>query len=61
LSAPDEKRGLTFSGERSTGVLVVFELDHKLILLEPFKMSAKAFLVDHQLSWLMRHRGLPTC
>jgi hypothetical protein len=31
------KRGLIFAGERSTGVLVVFELDHGFILLEPFQ------------------------
>jgi hypothetical protein len=31
------KRGLIFACERSTGVLVVFELDHRFILLEPFQ------------------------
>jgi hypothetical protein len=31
------KRGLIFACERSVGVLAVFELDHRLMLLEPFK------------------------
>jgi hypothetical protein len=37
----EEQRGLTFSCERSVGVLVVFELDHRVILLEPFQMMHK--------------------
>jgi hypothetical protein len=36
-----DRRGLTFACERSGGVLVVFELDHRVILLEPFKMMHK--------------------
>jgi hypothetical protein len=32
---------LLFACERSAGVLVVFELDHRVILLEPFKMMHK--------------------
>jgi hypothetical protein len=35
------KRGLIFACERSAGVLVVFELAHRAILLEPFKMIHK--------------------
>jgi hypothetical protein len=36
-----ELRSLVFSVGRSTGVLMVFEWDHRLILLEPFQMMHK--------------------
>jgi hypothetical protein len=55
MSAPDDKRGLTFPENAQNGVLVVFKSDHRVILLDPFKMPAKAFLIDRQFSWLMRH------
>jgi hypothetical protein len=35
------KRGLILAYERSGGVLVVFEWDHGVILLEPFNMIHK--------------------
>jgi hypothetical protein len=42
MPAPDqERRSLTFACERSNGVLMVFELHHRLTLLEPFKMFHK--------------------
>jgi hypothetical protein len=42
MSACDqERRGLAFASERSGGVLVVFEWDHWVVLLEPFKMMHK--------------------
>ena len=43
-----ERRGLIFACERSVGVLVVFELDHRLTLLEPFRACTKAILSHHQ-------------
>ena len=36
-----DKRGLIFACERLACVLLVFELDHRLILLEPFKSAAQ--------------------
>jgi hypothetical protein len=41
MSAPIQERSLIFSVGRSTGVLVVFEWDHRLILLEPIQMMHK--------------------
>jgi hypothetical protein len=41
MSAPIQERSLIFSVGRSIGVLVVFEWDHRLILLEPFHMMHK--------------------
>jgi hypothetical protein len=35
------KRGLIFACERLVGVLAVFELDHRLALLEPFQTPHK--------------------
>jgi hypothetical protein len=35
------KRGLIFACERLNSALVVFELDHRLILLEPFQTRHK--------------------
>jgi hypothetical protein len=42
LSAHEkERRGLAFASERSAGVHVVFEWDHRVVFLEPFKMMHK--------------------
>jgi hypothetical protein len=38
-------------GERSSGVLVVSEWDHGVILLEPFNMIHKGIFADCALSW----------
>jgi hypothetical protein len=46
LSQSPRQRGLTFTVERSRGVLVVFELDHRVTLLEPFNMMHKAIFAD---------------
>jgi hypothetical protein len=40
------ERGLIFADERLASVLVVFELDHRLILLEPFKTLHKGNFVS---------------
>jgi hypothetical protein len=34
-------RGLIVDDERSRGVVLVFELDHRLILLEPFQRTQR--------------------
>jgi hypothetical protein len=57
MSAPDENAALLFPANAQDGVLVVFKSDHRVILLEPFKMPAKPFLGDRQFSWLMRHHA----
>jgi hypothetical protein len=47
LSAPRKKNAaLLFACERSGGVLVVFELDHGLTLLEAFKIMHKGNFVS---------------
>jgi hypothetical protein len=41
-----EARPYIFADERLASVLVVFELDHRFILLEPFKTAHKALFVS---------------